>query len=475
MKATAQQAAIFDNIANDSGHLLVTARAGTGKTTTIEHGVLHVPEDKSVLVLAFNKDIADAVKRRVKRPGAWVGTSHSFGFRALREFHGDLEVDHQRVRTLCRALVPHLRTRHYAIARAVSLVKAYMLYTIPGILEICSVHGVEIVDDRGQFAAGIQKIIEYSSAVTDTVDYDDMVWLPAMHPDVLPQYDYVFVDEAQDLNRAQFRMIEHACAPGGRVIAIGDDRQAIYSFRGAASNAIHRFRTEFKPKELPLSVSFRCAKRIIKEAQRIVPDITALPDAPDGKVAAIDYTALLDMVEYGDFILSRTNAPLLRTALKLAATDCAVQIAGRELGSELTAIIRRMGARSPVALVHAMAAWKTKCLRKLDDPASGAARDIADKYACVEALAEKAGTVNIVLSRIEQLFASRPAADCVTLSTTHRAKGLERDRVFILRDTYLRSRSGEVSEEESNLYYVAVTRAKHELYLTAGLPARSST
>jgi superfamily I DNA/RNA helicase len=80
-----------------------------------------------------------------------------------------------------------------------------------------------------------------------------------------------------------------------------------------------------------------------------------------------------------------------------------------------------------------------------------------------------------VLSAIERLFSDQKPENAVILSSTHKAKGLERDRVWLLQDTYLRSRRNRLgvwegpSQEEKNLFYVAVTRAKSELVLVEGV------
>ena len=99
---------------------------------------------------------------------------------------------------------------------------------------------------------------------------------------------------------------------------------------------------------------------------------------------------------------------------------------------------------------------------------------VLDTYECICALAEGETTVNGIFAKIEKLFADGDEHSRITLSTTHKAKGLERDRVWLLRDTYLRPPPGtkketyvdvEPAPAEKNLYYVAVTRARKALYL----------
>lgn len=75
------------------------------------------------------------------------------------------------------------------------------------------------------------------------------------------------------------------------------------------------------------------------------------------------------------------------------------------------------------------------------------------------ALAANCADVGTMLVRIETLFADSGLASAITLSSTHRAKGLEAERVWLLRDTYLKWKG----PEEENLLYVGITRSKHEL------------
>ena len=82
------------------------------------------------------------------------------------------------------------------------------------------------------------EVMRHSRAMTQVVDYDDMLWVPYVDKLPVPQFDYVFLDETQDMNAAQLYLVLEAVKAGGRVIAVGDPRQAIYGFRGADSGAM---------------------------------------------------------------------------------------------------------------------------------------------------------------------------------------------------------------------------------------------
>ena len=111
-----------------------------------------------------------------------------------------------------------------------------------------------------------------------------MIWFPFVYRLNVGKFDVVFVDEAQDLNQAQIAMVLSANKMDGRIIAVGDPAQSIYQFRGADSEAIPNFINKLGAKTLPLSVTYRCPKRVVSLAQEIVPDIMASPGAKDGTV-----------------------------------------------------------------------------------------------------------------------------------------------------------------------------------------------
>ena len=106
------------------------------------------------------------------------------------------------------------------------------------------------------------------------IDFDDMLLYSLDKGIYFKKYDYIFVDEVQDLNRIQIAILKKMIRKG-RLIAVGDPKQAIYGFRGSDSESFFNVKKSFNCKELPLSVSYRCPKLIVEEAKKIVPYITS--------------------------------------------------------------------------------------------------------------------------------------------------------------------------------------------------------
>lgn len=244
---------------------------------------------------------------------------------------------------------------------------------------------------------------------------------------------------------------------------IGNDilsHNSIYQFRGADSEAIPNFINKLKAKTLPLSVTYRCPKKIVKLAQEIVPDIEAHESAAEGTIVDLDVADLLRKVKPGDFVLSRTNAPLIKHCLALLKSGVPANIQGRDVGANLIYFIKKSKAKTIVGFTKYVNDWRDQEVERLMANKRDTTTAI-DKAECLLNLCEGTLTLADLKETIEKLFNDTDDSAKVIFSTTHKAKGLERDRVFILADTYRRLNGG----EEANLWYVAVTRSKSELYL----------
>jgi superfamily I DNA/RNA helicase len=135
-------------------------------------------------------------------------------------------------------------------------------------------------------------------------------------------------------------------------------------------------------------------------------------------------------------------------------------IQGRDIGASFAAFVKKSAARDVTELCGYIEKWRdTECKRLSEKRRDTQA--VEDRAECILALSEGANTVLDVISRIESLFADKDDSARIVLSSTHKAKGMERDRVWMLASTYRRK---PVDEEEC-LYYVAVTRARRELVL----------
>ena len=460
------QQKIFDwievNAKKTNTHLVVIARAGSGKTTTIVESLYHVPKGLNVVFCAFNKKIAEELSTRSPE-GVDVMTLHSMGFRALRKVFPQAKPDTNKSMDIAKNLLgdePEKRDDLFALVKTVAFAKGCLASTKEEIDAILDGQGIEFTYDRSAFIDYVLRALKLHREQTNIIDFDDMIWFPIIYNMRLSFYDWVFLDECQDLNKAQIELAKRAVKSNGHIVSVGDNRQAIYQFRGADERAVQNIIDSLNADTLPLSVTYRCGKRIVELAQSIVPDFEAGDNNIDGNIMEASEKALISMARPGDFVLSRSNAPLIGHCLSFIKAGIPANIQGRDMGSNLIYFIKKSGTKTVMDLMEYVVDWRSKemeRLSKINRPTEA----IDDKAECVLTLCDGAKEIKDVIKNIENLFADDDDSKKVIFSTTHKAKGLERDRVFVISRTYKPGKN----EAESNLYYVAITRAKSELFL----------
>lgn len=294
----------------------------------------------------------------------------------------------------------------------------------------------------------------------------------------------VLVHNCQDMNRCQ-QALAKKC--GDRLILVGDDMQAIYGFAGADSESIPRMTDELKTNGrgcvvLPLTVTRRCGLAIVKEANQYVADFTAHESNCEGTVLTREYPladkttrmqeeskTYLPLVQPGDMVLCRANAPLVSQCFKLLKRGVKAFIMGKaDVAQGIISLITKMNAKDVPELVKAITVWAEVESDKENakkEPSESKLDRIADRRECVLAFCEDMKTVKEVIDRIEKLFTE--IRDAVRLSSIHKAKGLEAKRVFFLAPNGFRPRHPRCQpwewQQELNMRYVGITRAIEEL------------
>lgn len=464
------QQAIFDAVSDhapDAPHLAVRARAGSGKTTTGVQALRLTPRGR-VLACAFNADIAATLSERVP---AWADarTFHSAGLGAITSALGRPKIDAHKVRTMAQAMCPeearYQRPYVTSLCRVVGLAKSTLTGPDPiALSHLADQFHLDGAPDawapeRARWASRAAQLLDRCATWDGTIDFDDMCWLPIKLGLQMRAWDFVLADEAQDLNACQHELVKRLVGGRGRLLAIGDDRQAIYQFRGAHANSFDELANHFEAQVLPLSVCYRCDAAIVAAAQRLVPDLTARDGTPDGSVIDASPADMLALASPGDFILSRSKAPLMGYCLELLAEGRPAIIVGRDIAGGLATMVRK----SKAATTDQLEAWLRRhtdaAAKRWADSDPEALEEELDRVDCVRAVAQGASSIAGVLERLDRMFADDANGGAIRLSTTHKAKGLETERVWMLADTYQR-RPG---IEEENLAYVAMTRAMHEL------------
>lgn len=510
MEWSEQQNAIFEWFEGgnpDRARSLVTrARAGTGKTTTIIEGINRAPE-RSIMLSAFNKSIAVELQQKLKNPYAEAKTLHAFGYSIIRRFWKKADVDTRRTNRIAEAIAGNQapdemvmmisKLAGKAKEMAPLATKPAELYELANEFE-CVPDSEWEADgwDVEEIARKALRVMASSKEQDGTVDYSDMLFLPIVQRWVRGRYDLVVIDEAQDMNVAQIILARKSVKAGGRLAVVGDDRQAIYGFRGADAGVLDRIAEETKAETLNLTTTYRCPKNVVALAQRIVPDYHAAESAPDGEVHTMGEKDAIDMAQPGDYLLSRKNAPLIGFCLKILRANKRARIQGKDIGKGLTALVNKWKVRSMTEILTRLTNWETREIARAEASDTKGAdirvERIKDQAEMLRAMSQGLSGLRELQARIDELFTDN-GAPAVLCSSIHRIKGLEASRVFILKST-LRSDQDPPCQcghwahdkkclkcgcvdyqpdekkrlEETNLEYVAVTRSKNQLVWVLG-------
>lgn len=492
-----QQQTIFDWVQNGSGSAIVEAVAGAGKTTTLV-GAVRLMKG-SVAVLAFNKKIADEIGAKLVGTGAQAGTFHSFGNRAWKNTTGKfLKPDTKKTDALIAATDMPINLASF-VNKLVSLSKQRGLgitgvpMTVDAMQEIVdhfdladslTAKGVPMADAdlAARVADGIQwatKILMQSiQTAQDVIDFDDMIYMPLVMESTFPQFDWVLVDEAQDTNPVRREFVRRMLKKNGRAIFVGDSRQAIYGFTGADSDSMELIASTFDATRLPLTVTFRCPKTVVDFSRRWVSHIEAAPTAPAGVVRSIDMAQFGDLtaadLTADDAILCRNTAPIVALAFSLIRKRIPCHVEGRDIGAGLMALAKRWKVATIATLETRLTDYADREVKKcMDKKQELKAQQIQDKVDTLRVIMNTLAPTDSIQALADVIFslfndteAGKPSPN-LTLSTIHKSKGREWNRVYWLgRDKYQPSKYAKQDWQmlqEDNLCYVAATRSMNEL------------
>lgn len=465
---------IFKFVDEEEGSLLVQAVAGAGKTTTSIEASDYC--DGSVIFTAFNKAIAIELQSRDVNAKTFHGLCYSA---VKKEFNS--QVDGNKLNELMRNTLSHDNYKAYAsaIRRLVGLAKQCgvgIFYEYDKFEKIWIDYDLDLPNNLGNLNDLFNltaMIFEKSINNVRKIDFDDMLYLTVKHDLKLKKYDNIFVDEAQDTNEIQRAIIRQMMKKRTRIFAFGDRNQSIYRFRGSNSDAMDLIKNEFNCEELPLSISYRCPKRIVEYAKNFSPYIESAPNAKDGKVLLHAKGAWNpSMLKTDDYVLCRFTKPIISIAYSLLRANIPVQVLGRDIGKGLKNLIDkcRGGTDSVDVLISNILQYKERELSKIDpedESKINSLNDRVDALLCLcQALPENKRTIYELIDTIDILFTDKDQA--VKLSTVHKSKGLEANRIVWVNHNECPPKWAthpEDQQQERNICYVAITRSMNELHL----------
>lgn len=374
--------------------------------------------------------------------------------------------------------------------------------------------------DNAHVAARIYGEYESLKRKTFAMDFDDvLLYLLAVldeNSDALSmvrrQYRHITVDEFQDLTPLQFRVLKEWVGPRGDICAVGDPAQAIYGFAGASASFLRRFDQEFgRARVVQLRTNYRCAQAVVAAARCIgdsnKPTAHAAPQAPTGVVTQSEHSdqiaevhaigaeigRLLDLghapADIAVLVRQQEQARLLATELRVmgiatverAATDLfdrpEIRQALHQLRTMALVEPEANALESVMAIAHGLGwseTWHSVESASVQ-PQSWDSLSIVVEVARRLQEQDPQTVIFDVLEELERRAESFdiPAAPAVSVLTMHAAKGLEWDIVFIpdvsakqAEPRWVGAGGSAALEEEARLLYVAVTRARQQVWLS---------
>lgn len=500
------QQAIFDAVQNGTKSIVVSAVPGSGKTTTSKELIRYLPGGATVLALAFNRDASEQLGEKINRmliqmqsegldtPVVDSRTIHKLGNATLYTSGLKSELKTNKYNKICSEYLKSRDIFDANVTRGLNKLVDVARLTLSGtdelsIIRLCNRFEIDLdMDDEEVWPIILQAL----PAVLQTginqckqmkiIDYTDMIWLPHVLDLQPKRFDYVLVDEAQDLSPAQRSLVLKARKANGSFIAVGDRNQSIYGFAGASLRSIDEIVEATGAVELPLSICYRCPKSVVDLAASIYPGIEASPAAAEGKIEHIVDDQVVHMVEAGDLILCRLTAPLVAKCLELLRMGKRATLKGRDLGAQFITLLEQVAKFSKSHFTLVDLDNLETCVRKYEsrqieimsinlEENEMKIATMEDKISTLLCLHEAyVGSQSLFkdidgfISYIKDFFVEDKYAQ-IDLSTGHRAKGVEYNRVIVLENDKLphpRAKTAEALIQERNLMYVMYTRVLHD-------------
>lgn len=491
------QNAIFEYAINpDNGSFVVSAVAGSGKTTTCIECAKRLASanpEHNILFLAFNKSVAEKLKEETAGLNMKCATLHSFGLSVLTRSKLKFIINDNKWKNYIKSnVMRYLNNKTLDEKKiwsfqfnCIDLLRLCRISLIDGsniqdIIDQSVMHGINCVANEVET---VQKLLKVAKNLFNfkkpngiEIDYTDMLCLPLTDSfrKFIFKYDIVFIDEAQDLSIAQQELMLNCVKKDGKFIAVGDPSQSINGFAGSDINSFDRL-FEKAGKKLPLSVNYRCGKNIIAEAQKIVKEIQPYDDAEDGEVIT---QKNLNGIAAGDMIICRKTAPLITVTLNMMSRGVSCFIKGRDIAEGMKKLILSVYDQNTNAISN------TALFSQLDNKLDNTLNDLKyngittpyahptyialkDKIDAIQTISKSCESPGDIISLLDKIFTDTINGDAIMLSTVHKAKGLEADNVYIICPDSLPMKFEKQQEweyaQEMNLKYVAVTRAKKKL------------
>jgi DNA helicase-2/ATP-dependent DNA helicase PcrA len=496
MKLSSYQQSILSYLVNNSkGNLLINAVAGSGKTTTLME---LLPYCKGgTLLTAFNVSIAETLNAKIKVSGihnAVATNIHKLGFKLITSNYVTtrFKINNYKYNKLIDEYINLHSPDNLTFGKISTIDLPTRQSYLEGLRQLTKLGQVNLLTPQtqeGQFIELIEHFaldipvdygfyLEYAVgcynycwengitlAEKGNIDFNDMLTLPTIKCLIADKgYDYIFIDECQDLNHVQLEVILAYGKRNTRYFAVGDKNQAIYGFTGADADNFSRLGEILNAKELPLSVCYRCAVRIVQQAKDIVPRIEYAPNAVVGYVGyePLDSLPSLTIDTANSVVLARKNSQLIKLFFTLLKAKIPSFVLGKDIGKGIHKYLDKFKSMDTYENLSKHLINYINDLEKRDKLTD----EKLDKIECLIAIWSECTSYQEMQNYLDDLFGDTARSNALMLSSIHKSKGQEWDKVYLFEKhlpfTYPNQKQWQL-QQEYNLKYVAVTRAKISL------------
>lgn len=280
-------------VVHDGGPMLIVAGPGTGKTLTLTRRIAYLLKyqnipPQNVLAVTFTQKAAHEMAQRLghllpvnaKMPK--VATFHSFCLDFLRRNHADRNlkiIDDTEKNFLIKKAIDHVRTdspyKNTRSGRLLQLIETAK----QNILEPDQLHKIINEPEKARYATAVYRHYQSFLTTLNLFDFDDLIFStvrmleedPALCEQVQRQFVHILVDEYQDLNQGQYRLVRTLSARGRHLFVIGDPDQSIYGFRGSSAAYFNRFKEDYPDSTMiQLTRNYRSCQTILDASFQVI-------------------------------------------------------------------------------------------------------------------------------------------------------------------------------------------------------------
>ncbi len=533
-----QQELIFERAKTNTGHYVINAGPGSGKTwTSIKLSTFFT--DSSSIYFSFNKKIQKDTSRKLHALGSKMtaSTVHSFGLQCMNDYfgqHAKCQMKDSKYGDITEAQIARYWNGFFTSIKesltkeqleksgewlydartwCKTLIKYHQLslsgldpISLKGLIEQFDLTEISTKSPIWPFvvATVVEAVDEGKRQFWEMhlIDFNDMIYYPAIFTEIpVPTFKHIIIDEAQDTSETGLTLILRACDKDTQVFAVGDPRQSIYIFAGAKPDSIASIVHTLKAEILPLRTCYRCGSKIVDLANQLDGQLVAAGNH-EGTVKVIPSDEYLTQLQPKDAVIGRTTARLVKDCLRVLQTGKRAIVLGKNIGDSISGIITKIEARRVSRGISALAYDLSNFIELVDEYAREqeklisetrkknpdlAVSEMHDKVDTAKAFYEAYVTKCIDASErhetdpqcdydrtardfkkyIKGLFTDDENASIIQFMTAHRSKGLEFERVFIIGTDefpHPKAKSDQQQRQETNVMYVAITRAINDLY-----------